>query len=82
MKRQDEIQCSKSLTLPSGSTFTLSSIVNHIGPSPSDGHYNVLLYDHLNDGFVLVDDLNISYIMNINSDIKKLCYIAIYTKDA
>ena len=82
IKRQDDIECPKSLAMPSGSTFTLSSIVNHIGPSPTDGHYNVLLHDHMNDCFVLLDDLNISYDMNINSDIRKLCYIVVYTKDA
>ena len=82
IKRQDEIECPKSITMPSGRTFTLSSIVNHIGPSPTDGLYNVLLHDHMNDCFVLLDDLNISYAMNINSDIRKLCYIVVYTKDA
>jgi hypothetical protein len=40
IKRHDEIKCEKSLTMPSGSTFTLSSVVNHEGISPNEGHYN------------------------------------------
>ena len=81
IKRQDEMECPKSLTMPSGSSFTLLSIVNHIGPSPAEGHYNVLLHDHRNDCYVLLDDLKISHAMNFNSDTRKLCYIIIYTKD-
>ena len=82
IKRQDEITCPKSLVMPSGSSFTLSSIVNHIGISPTKGHYNVLLYDQIRDCFVLLDDLNISFAVNIDSEISKLCYIVVYTKNA
>ena len=82
IKRQDEITCPKSLVMPSGSSFTLSSIVNHIGISPTKGHYNVLLYDQIKDCFVLLDDLDISFAVNIDSEMSKLCYIVVYTKNA
>ena len=80
IKKHDEIKCQKSLTMPSGSTFTLSSIVNHIGSSPNRGHYNVIIYDHINDSFVLLDDLNATYDVENNSKISELCYIVTFKR--
>ena len=67
--------------MPSGSSYTLSSIVNHIGDTPTDGHYNVLIYDRIADSFVLLDDLNVSYNVGLSSKTSTLCYIVSYTKD-
>ena len=76
LKRHDEIECPTSLTMPSGSSYTLSSVINHIGSTPTDGHYNVLIYDKSSDSHVLLDDLNVSF------DVENtLCYIVSYTKD-
>ena len=80
-KRLDEVNCSKSLVMPSGSTYTLSSIVNHIGNTASEGHYNVLIYDKITDSYVLLDDLHVSYNVELSSDTSRLCYIVSYTKD-
>ena len=80
-KIQENINCPKSLTMPSGSTFTLSSIVNHIGSQPSEGHYNILIYDKIGDCYVLLDDSEITVDVEMNSEINGLCYIVIYTKD-
>ena len=67
--------------MPSGSSYSLSSIVNHTGICPTKGHYNVLIYDHGKDCFVLLDDLNVSYDVEIRANISELCYIVFYTKD-
>ena len=79
IKLHSDIRCPKSLKMPCGSTFTLSSIINHIGESPSEGHYNVMIYNAIDDSYMLVDDLNISY--NVTNGSNKLCYIMFYTKD-
>ncbi len=81
IKRHDNVKCHKSLTMPSGSTYTLSSIVNHIGNSPNEGHYNVLIYDLKHDSFVLLDDLNATYDAENNSKISELCYIVTFEKN-
>ena len=78
---QDEIECSKVLKLASGSTYTLSSVINHIGETPAQGHYNTLIFNQSNDSFVLLDDLDVTYDVQLTSDIRCICYIAVYTKD-
>ena len=64
--------------MPSGSIYTLSSIVNHIGNSPAEGHYNLLVNDNVNDSYVLLDDQDIAFDVVLNS---KISYILSYTKD-
>ena len=81
IKLEDKINCPKSLTMPSGSSYTLSSIVNHIGDTPTDGHYNVFIYNRIADAYVLLDDLNVSYNVGLSSKTSTLCYIVSYTKD-
>ena len=80
-KRQDEIESSKTLTLPSGSIYTISSVINHVGDSPDEGHYNIFIYDPHRDSFVLLDDLDIEYDVQITADMNCLSYILIYTKN-
>ena len=67
--------------MPSGSTLTLSSNSNHIGRSPNQDHYNVLIYDPINDCYILLDDLNVTFNAENDSDISELCYIVSFTKD-
>ena len=81
INRQENINCSKSLVMPGGSSYTLSSIVNHIGNTASEGHYNVLIYDKITDSYVLLYDLHDSYNVELSSDTSRLCYIVSYTKD-
>ena len=59
-KRQEEIQLSKKMTLPSGSTYKILAIVNHIGNSLDEGHYNLLIFDEKNYSFVLMVDSDIT----------------------
>ena len=67
--------------MPSGISYTLSSIVNHIGDQPTEGHYNIVIYDKIDDCFVLLDDKNISVSDEMSPDINELCYVVIFTKD-
>ena len=67
--------------MPSGNSYTLSSIVNHIGSNPADGHYNLYIYDKITDSYVLLDDLNVSYNVELSSETSRLCYIVSYTKN-
>jgi uncharacterized UBP type Zn finger protein len=81
-KKQDEVECSKTLELASGRTYTISSIINHIGEKPEKGHYNTLIVDQSNDSFVLLDDLNVTFDVQITSDINCTSLIVVYTKVA
>ena len=80
-KRHDEIICPRSIKMPSGTVYKLSSIINHIGNMPTEGHYNTLIFDNKNHSPLLLDDQNIYYDQNLNSDNSKLCYIVTYTKN-
>ena len=76
-----KINCPPRLVLPSGSTYHLSSVINHIGEDTTSGHYNTLLYDKENKKFLLIDDSTISNNITIDEDINRLSYIFIYIKD-
>ena len=80
-KRQDEIVCPRLIEMPSGNTYELSSIVNHIGNMPTEGHYNALIFDKINHSSILLDDQNIYFDQNLSPDISKLCYIVTYIKN-
>ena len=79
-KRHDSIQNSQTVQLPSGSSYNLSSIINHIGTLPNEGHYNLLIPDEETNSVVLVDDLQISTCQSISSEMNSLSYILFYTK--
>ena len=80
-KRQDNIPISKEIRLAQGSSFTVSSILNHFGDSPEEGHYNILIYDEAKDSFVLADDLHVNQNVKISSDFQCASYIFVYTKN-
>ena len=80
-KIQDGVECPKELQITSGQCYTLSSIVCHIGNEPTEGHYQMLLYDKINDCFVLLDDSNIYIGTGITNEINELCYIVTYVKE-
>ena len=80
-KIQDGIECPKVLQMLSGNCYTLSSIVCHIGNEPTEGHYQIILYDKMNDCFVLLDDSNVHICTGITNEINELCYIVTYVKE-
>ena len=81
-KRHEEIKLSKKITMSTGSTYTLSSVVNHIGNCPDAGHYNLIIFDEQTDSFVLLDDLNVSYCVEMLPKMDSLSYVIFYSKDA
>ena len=80
LKKNNEVKCPKQLHLPSGSIFTMSSVINHFGETPEEGHYNVLLYNKLNDTFLSLDDMKITSYSSVPEDFLKSHYIAVYHK--
>ena len=47
--------------------------------SPTEGHYNLIVYDKLEDSFVLLDDQRITAEVQLTDEFHEMCYIAIYT---
>ena len=81
LKKHDSVFCPKQIILPGGSTYTLSSVLNHIGSSPDDGHYTVTLYDKQSNLFVFLDDSNITENIDISEEMWRKSYIVCYSKD-
>ena len=79
-KRHDKLRCPSLLILPSGSTYTLCSIVNHIGPNPEEGHYNILLYNNLHNIYLLLDDVNSNLSYVLEESYAELQYLVTYSK--
>ena len=80
LKKHAKVICPTVITLPGGSTYSLSSVLNHIGSSPGEGHYTLTLYDKQSNSFHLLDDSFISEDMNLNADMWKFSYIVCYAK--
>ena len=80
-KKIASVVCPIVLTLPGGSTYCLSSVLNHHGSSPNKGHYTVTLYDKENNSFILLDDSVIDNNVNISKEMWRLSYIVCYAKD-
>ena len=81
IKRKDNIAITKDIRLGNGGFYTVSSILNHFGDSPEEGHYNILIHDEPNDSFVLADDLYVKPYAKISTDFKCASYIFVYTKN-
>ena len=81
LKKHDSIKCPRMITLPAGSSYTLSSVLNHIGNTPSSGHYTVTLYDDQTNLFMLLDDQSVTEHVNVPKDMYRLSYIACYVKN-
>jgi uncharacterized UBP type Zn finger protein len=80
LKLHNHMHCPKSLSMPSGTTYSLTSVLNHNGEKTNSGHYNIILYDKENDKSVLLDDSLIS-ILSDDQEMSDLSYIFIYTRD-
>ena len=80
-KKHNKIIFPIKLKLPKGSSYSLCSAISHIGSSPSEGHYNVLMYNSCEDTFVMLDDTSIEFSDKIPEDIEKLVYIITYIKE-
>jgi uncharacterized UBP type Zn finger protein len=80
MKKHNSLTCPSTLTLKSGSSYALCSIINHIGASPDEGHYNIIVYNEKKNKFVLLDYLNIDLNCVIDDSMKKTHYLVTYNK--
>ena len=76
LKIMDTIFCPKQITLPNGSTFLLSSVINHIGEHSTSGHYNILIFDEAHDKFILMDDSEITDDVIIDDYMAQQSYVA------
>lgn len=80
-KIHDQIMCSPSILMPSGSTYFLVSVINHIGEDTTSGHYNVMLSNKHSNKYVLLDDSNISYVADDYDGKSDVSYIFTYVRD-
>jgi uncharacterized UBP type Zn finger protein len=80
-KIHDQILCSPSIVMPSGSIYSLVSVINHIGEDTTSGHYNVMLSNKHSDKYVLLDDSNISYVTDDYNGKSDVSYIFTYVRD-
>ena len=80
-KVQDPVDCPQNLVLPSGTSYSFSSVINHIGEETHSGHYNMILSDRENNEFVLLDDTEITFIPEGYFAISDVSYIFVYVKD-
>ena len=67
--------------MATGTSYTISSVINHFGDTPQDGHYNILINDVLSQKFLLVDDQSVNENVRDTSDLKSASYIVVYIKD-
>ena len=81
IKLRDNIEMTKSIRMATGTSYTISSVINHFGDTPQDGHYNVLVNDVLKDKYLLVDDQYVNENVSVTSDYKSNSYIFVYIKD-
>ena len=82
IKRKDFVDFEKNIKLASGGSYILSSVLNHYGDGPEQGHYDLVVHDVQNDSFVLMDDLNIKFNVTVNAEQKTNSYIFVYTKES
>ena len=73
--------CPTTLKTQNGSSYTLCAIVNHIGSSPNEGHYNMVLYNSQGDNYILLDDTNINIDYVIDDNMKMTHYLIMYQKN-
>jgi uncharacterized UBP type Zn finger protein len=64
----------------SGSVFTIIAVINHMGGTPKEGHYSVMLYDKVNELYFSLDDMNITTHSSIPKNTNRTHYIAVYLK--
>ena len=79
-KKHSKLFSSKSLSLPKGANYWLCSYVNHWGPTPQEGHYNLVLCNEPEDTLVLLDDEEIK--LNFEPDMSMMAtqYLLTYVK--
>ena len=80
VKALSPIWCPTTLALPSGSTYVLSTVINHIGESANAGHYNIVIFDSANNKLILLDDSEITENVHFDEKMAQQSYVATYTR--
>ena len=80
IKRKDKIEHMKRIRM-ANRYYTLSSILNHFGDTPEEGHHNLVIYNESSDSFDLVDDTYARSEVQITSDMKTYSYIFVFEKN-
>ena len=80
-KKHNRLFCPPILKIQNGSNYTLQAIVNHIGSSPNEGHYNLVLYNSQKNNYILLDDTNINIDFVINDEMRITHYLIMYYKN-
>ena len=80
VKIQEPIIFPNVLQLPSGSSYKITSTINHIGETANSGHYTSLIFDPDKENFILVDDDRITTSVKINEEVCEQVYILVYAK--
>ena len=79
VKKHDSIMIPDKIDLPCGTTYSLLSIINHIGETPNSGHYTCLLPEASED-FIEVDDMQVRRPVKQTKQITRTAYILSYSK--
>ena len=79
IKKHDDVIIPHTLQLPGGTTYRLSSIINHLGETPNSGHYTCLLAEPSGDTFTLVDDTTVRRSVRMTEEMSRTGYILMYT---
>ena len=66
--------------LPSGSSYKITSTINHIGETANSGHYTSLIFDPDKENFILVDDDRITTSVEIDEELCQQVYILVYAR--
>ena len=72
--------CPTTLALPNGSTYGLSTVINHIGESANSGHYNIVIVDAAKNKLILLDDSEITENVHFDELMAQQSYVATYTR--
>ena len=79
-KRHGKIFAPPQITFSSGTSYTLKSIINHIGENTQEGHYATLLHDESNKAFHRLDDSKVCYGVELEAEDSEQSYIFTYSK--
>ena len=78
-KNHQPVFCSQNLIMPSGKTYSLKSLISHIGENTRSGHYNVTLFDKESGENILLDDSRVTYLSESSTtSTSNLSYIIVY----
>ena len=80
VKMSDAVYCPTSIMMPNGISYSLISVINHIGEHTKSGHYNMVLRDQVTSQFTLIGDYAVSKVENMNQEMNQMSYIFIYEK--